>query len=324
MKKLILTLLCTLVFATSLNAETKYGVYQKLFDLPISYDDALLKLGSFEHSDKLNAWDVNVEAKLGRAHVMIFGSDEMLASVATFGKDALFIYPLKVALIEEIVEKDGKKIKNVFINMVNSKTLSKVVFGKTDKKQVPKISAVLDKYEKTIIADLASYFAVEAAVTQLSPQKNERDMLNYQSFGVPFIMPSKNFPQAYKIGLQKSKISSYKETVDTIRDNIVNNTLERKWTIKYDLGNDDMWVFGVSSKKVEKRALNIIGKSDHAASFPIEIVVFKDGSKVKIDSLFEMWRMDLYFSDASMMAFSANMTMPSELDNSLKKMMPIK
>lgn len=94
-------------------------------------------------------------------------------------------------------------------------------------------------------------------------------------------------------------------------------------------------VFGVLQGATEAKAYQIAGAKrkkkslkcpgiDHAAAFPIEIVVMQDGDKVKVAILDEMYRMKVFFQDAGMLAFARNMTMPDKIEKEIRKMSLLK
>lgn len=96
--------------------------------------------------------------------------------------------------------------------------------------------------------------------------------------------------------------------------------------------NPDVAVIGITSERVEATSFDIVttgGNSarakmrcpgiDHAAAYPIELVVVKDGGNVKVQVIDEMFRMKIYFEDAGMMAFMKNMGMPSSIGNELRQ-----
>jgi len=74
-------------------------------------------------------------------------------------------------------------------------------------------------------------------------------------------------------------------------------------------------VIGISWAWIEKTAFEIIKKIDHAPAFPLEFVLVREGNRVKVETLAEMWRMDVYFSDASKWAFMTHIAIPGELDD---------
>ena len=58
---------------------------------------------------------------------------------------------------------------------------------------------------------------------------------------------------------------------------------------------------------------------DHAAAFPVEVLLIKEDNKVNVYTQREMFRMDMYFWDAGMSAFMDHMSMPTILDESLQR-----
>ena len=58
---------------------------------------------------------------------------------------------------------------------------------------------------------------------------------------------------------------------------------------------------------------------DHAAAYPIEVLIINEGNIINVYSPREMFRMDMYFWDAGKMAFMNFAQMPGMLDDSIKK-----
>ena len=93
--------------------------------------------------------------------------------------------------------------------------------------------------------------------------------------------------------------------------------------------SDDVYVVGLTNGKTEGRAFGIAGEKrateanpfpglDHAAAFPIEVIVTKNGAGSSVTLLKEMWRMKLYFQDAGNWAFMKNMQMPGDIQNEIE------
>ncbi len=93
--------------------------------------------------------------------------------------------------------------------------------------------------------------------------------------------------------------------------------------------SDDVFVVGLTNGRTEGRAFGIAGEKrateknpfpglDHAAAFPIEVVVTKKGAGSSVTLLKEMWRMKLYFQDAGNWAFMKNMQMPGDIQNEIE------
>jgi hypothetical protein len=98
-----------------------------------------------------------------------------------------------------------------------------------------------------------------------------------------------------------------------------------------DLPESGVALVGVSGRPLERDAFSIVGSGgnearedmacpgiDHAAAFPIEILVAKDGDRIRIAVVDEMYRMKMFFEDAGKMAFAKNMAMPGSIENELK------
>lgn len=92
-----------------------------------------------------------------------------------------------------------------------------------------------------------------------------------------------------------------------------------------------IFVVGVTGEPVESKSFDIVGPGadgsrksmrcpglDHAAAYPLELVLVQEGQAVHVRTVDEMYRMKLYFEDAGMMAFAKNMGMPGSIGDELK------
>ena len=105
------------------------------------------------------------------------------------------------------------------------------------------------------------------------------------------------------------------------------------WELVYTLDcvPQGVIILGVNKKPTEAKAYGIAGEKragkdnpcpgiDHAAAFPIEIVVFQEGAELKVAVLDEMYRMKVYFEDAGKWAFMKNMRMPGQIEDEIVEM----
>jgi hypothetical protein len=94
--------------------------------------------------------------------------------------------------------------------------------------------------------------------------------------------------------------------------------------------NGKAMLLGFTRPRTEGVSFNIAGASreseknmcpgiDHAASYPIEVLLMENNGIVNVYTQRQMFRMDMYFWDAGMAAFMDHMSMPSILDESLRK-----
>lgn len=122
-----------------------------------------------------------------------------------------------------------------------------------------------------------------------------------------------------------------RKTADNVKKGILSNKKGYRLIYTLDLAEQGVVIYGVTRSTMEGRAFKIAGERrssnsyrfpgiDHAAAFPIEVIVYKDGGKVKAVTLDEMYRMKLYFEDAGKWAFMKNMRMPGEIEDEIVDM----
>lgn len=106
-----------------------------------------------------------------------------------------------------------------------------------------------------------------------------------------------------------------------------------RWRLVYEISKPSIGFieFGVARNSTERHSIGIDSGAratssyknpgiDHSPSFPIEILVYRDGNYTDVSILGEMWRMKYYFADAGMLAFMTHMGMPGSIQGSLKEM----
>jgi uncharacterized protein (DUF302 family) len=89
---------------------------------------------------------------------------------------------------------------------------------------------------------------------------------------------------------------------------------------------------GITGAKMEADAFHIVKNGgddgrkkmacpgiDHAAAFPIELLVTRDGDDIRVALVDEMYRMKMFFEDAGKMAFAKNMGMPGSIEDEISK-----
>lgn len=100
---------------------------------------------------------------------------------------------------------------------------------------------------------------------------------------------------------------------------------------RLDLVDQGVVLLGVSGAPMEARAFRIVGAGaddarssltcpgvSHAAAFPLEVVVRREGTEAKVEVIDAMFRMKMYFEDAGRMKFARNMGMPGSIADELK------
>jgi hypothetical protein len=90
-------------------------------------------------------------------------------------------------------------------------------------------------------------------------------------------------------------------------------------------------VFGTTGTPLDTKSFYIVGAGSsesredfkfpglaHAAAYPIEVVVTKQGNEVKVRLMHIMYRMKMYFEDAGKWVFMKNMGMPGSIQDEIK------
>lgn len=118
---------------------------------------------------------------------------------------------------------------------------------------------------------------------------------------------------------------------------VVNTALMQagpKWgtheVYKVDFPKYKTVLFGVTGTPMDSKSFEIVrAGSDnsrkhfkcpglaHAAAYPLEVVVVKENSKIRVTLVDEMFRMKMYFEDAGKWAFMKNMGMPGSIQDEL-------
>jgi len=107
-----------------------------------------------------------------------------------------------------------------------------------------------------------------------------------------------------------------------------------KWGLRLayelELPDQETVIFGSTGSPMDSKSFSIVGAGAdgardsfqcpglaHAAAYPIEVVVTRDGESVKVRLVDVMYRMKMYFEDAGKWAFMKNMGMPGSVHDEL-------
>lgn len=109
----------------------------------------------------------------------------------------------------------------------------------------------------------------------------------------------------------------------------------RRWGMRplylLEFAESGVVVIGMTGQPMEAKAFQIVGQGsdesrhglacpgiDHAAAFPLELVIVRDGDRARVHLIDAMFRMKMYFEDAGKMKFAANMRMPGSIENEIR------
>jgi uncharacterized protein (DUF302 family) len=98
-----------------------------------------------------------------------------------------------------------------------------------------------------------------------------------------------------------------------------------------DMSDQGAVVMGVTGEPMEAKAFQIVGSGnnsarselacpgiDHAAAFPIELVLIEHDGRIAVQIIDAMFRMKMYFEDAGRVKFAANMLMPGSIEDEIR------
>ncbi len=119
-------------------------------------------------------------------------------------------------------------------------------------------------------------------------------------------------------------------------DGLARQAAAGEWKLRpvylQDLAPKEVVVVGITGEPMEAKSFDIVGAGaeagrrvmacpgiDHAAAYPLELVLVQEGQTVHIQTVDDMFRMKMYFEDAGMMAFAKNMGMPGSIGGELRQ-----
>ncbi|MEO8055923.1 MAG: hypothetical protein ABI768_12270 [Acidobacteriota bacterium] len=260
--------------------------------------ESSLKAAGFEI---LGSFDNGVPSGCGeKARTIVFASPAWTSEVLSGGGDKAFGLPMRLAVFSDS--------SGVSVSIANPVSLLRTFYG-SDVKDAAALKAV-----ETVEAALAPLGTV-------SP-KQAGQMRDSGAIGG---MGGGAFPDKIVPILAPGKAPA--EVAEAIKAGVADAA---GWHAVYAYrASDDVFVVGLTNAKTEGRAFGIAGEKratqanpfpglDHAAAFPIEVVITKKGAGSSVTLLKEMWRMKLYFEDAGNWAFMKNMQMPGDIQKEIE------
>jgi uncharacterized protein (DUF302 family) len=235
-----------------------------------------------------------------KARTIVFASAPWTTNVLAGGADKAFALPLRLALYEDEA--------GLNVALVNPVSLCRTLFASGER----------DADAAKVVEDVA---AALGAIGPVSPKQAGQ----LRDSGAIGGMGGGAFPD--KIVAVSAPARPPADVSGALKVGIADAA---GWHAVYSYkASDEVFVVGVTNAKMESRAFGIAGEKratranacpglDHAASFPIEVVVTKKGTGSAVTLLKEMWRMKLYFQDAGNWAFMKNMQMPGDIQSEIE------
>ncbi len=303
--KRILLLIFTILFAAVSVQAAEEGVYIKVIEnSTVTFDETVKAV---EGSLSAAGWTVMASYESGvdeqcrlRAHNIVFSKAGYESALLKHGPHAAYALPLRAGVYEDE--------KGTHVAFVNPSSINRTVLGDG-------VDADLSAATAKEITD-----AIHAGV---GGQKIQRAIGQIRTEGHVGGMGGGKFMKKIEDVHAGGK---YADVLDKVLKSVAESKLG--WELVYTLRPEGMElaVLGLRKPATEARAFGIAGDKrssksyrcpglDHAAAFPVEVVVYKDDGKAMGTTLDEMYRMKLYFEDAGNWAFMKNMTMPGKIED---------
>jgi uncharacterized protein (DUF302 family) len=302
----IITLLIALAaFGPAQGAE--HGVYVKAveraegsFDAVVAGTEKALAGAGWE---VLASYAAGVQERCGmRAHVIVIHSEDYAKQLLTHGPWAAFALPVRVGVYENE--------RGIHVAFANPASIVRTVLGDG-------VETALS--EKTA---LALSGAISSGVKGTT---SDAQLGQVRSKGRVGGMGGGDFEDKVEVIHTGADRTAVREKVlEGIRAN------DKDWKLVYAIDSGEVSVIGLAKAATEAKAFDIAGEKreekdyrcpglDHAAAFPIEVVVYAENEAAKVAILDEMYRMKVYFEDAGNWAFMKNMTMPGRIEDDVRE-----
>jgi uncharacterized protein (DUF302 family) len=303
------------VFFASAGFASEYGVYVKAVEKAKgSFDEVSANVASALKSagwEVIGTFDTAVpEGCKFRSRVIVFNSPSYAKTIMSNGVKAAFALPLRAGVYEDET--------GINVAVLNPASINRTIIDET------KLNAFSLSTMNSIVDAIASHVPGNAVKKQIGEIRDEGRVGGMG--GGDFL---DKIDEVY--ATSDGSDSSFKKVSENVKKGILQN--KKNWRLIYtlDLSQNGAMIFGITQAKMEGRAFEIAGEKrssdsyrfpgiDHNAAFPIEVIVYKEGGKVKVVVLDEMYRMKVYFEDAGKWAFIKNMRMPGQIEGEIVDM----
>jgi uncharacterized protein (DUF302 family) len=304
--------------ASVVAAGPEYGTFLRLVDAPAgSYDQMVAAVpGALQRAgwQLVASHDVGSGGCAHKAKTFVVNAPAFTAEVLKHGPRAAFALPLRLSVYEDDI--------GVHLAAVNPQSLARTIVGET-------FDAPSTEVVTQLRAMTATGFPGKAVAVPYGQMRTQG--LIDKTMGVVAGGP---FPGKVEEG--RSVKSGAATTVADIAAKLMAAGAKptKRWGLRSDYRLDlgpNAALVGFTGGPMESKSYAIVGPGldesrakyacpglDHAAAYPIELLVVQEGSDVKVLLIDEMFRMKMYFEDAGKMKFAANMAMPGSIEDELR------
>ena len=316
---LLPTVLLLTAAAPILPAGPRYGVYLRLVDAPLgAYEQMSAAVAPAVQNlgwPLLATYDVATGGCQYKARVFVVQAPSYAAEVLKNGPRAAFAIPLRLAVFQDE--------QGTHLAVANPQNLARTIVGETFEGPPAQVVAQL----RTMTA---SGFPGKPVAVQYGQMRDQG--LIEKTMGI-----MAGGPFAGKIDPIRSTKATAAMGPREVADRIMAASKQAtgRWGIhsvyRLDLPEQNAVLIGLNGDAREWKAFGIVGPGldetrksfacpgiDHAAAFPVELLVVREGDQVRVLMIDEMFRMKIYFEDAGKMKFAANMQMPGSIEDEMR------
>ena len=252
------------------------------------------------------------------ARVVVIHSPGYAATVQPYGRHVAFAVPLRLVVFED----EG----GVHVGGINLLSLNRTIVDE----QVP--AGAWTPWQDRVGSAIAATFADRTTSAEYGQFRDEGRIS--RTFG---IMAGGPFIEKIEIVASvPAEGTSVAEVAARLRDRFGVGLDPGDWQLQpiymVDLPEMEAAVIGVSGAPMEAQAFSIVGNGtddsradyacpgiDHAAAFPVELVVTHVDDRIEVQIVDEMFRMKMFFEDAGKVAFAKNMGMPGSIEDEIRR-----
>jgi hypothetical protein len=305
-------------------ADDDHGVYLLLAqELPYSVEQAVKQF--VDYLDE-SPWKFVAGVQSGiptdlcafPAEVIVLESSDHTEAVLSAGLPGAFAVPVRVVVFEDEF--------GVHVGATNPMSLNRTMVAEEGMEEE------WLKAAESLRAIATAAFPEHTSTTEYG-QERDKGRIG-RTFG---IMAGGPFPEKLTevIRVPSGQVSGLEGAAQALMEGMGEVTGEWEWQLRpvFNIGLTEhgFAVVGVTGGPMETKSFEIVGTGgndarkacscpgiDHAAAYPLEVVLAAEGDEVAVYVVNEMFRMKMYFEDAGKMAFATNMGMPGSIEDELK------
>lgn len=282
-----------------------------------------------------------------KAKLIVFKSDKYTQMLTSFDNKYLVAGFLRIGIYETP--------EGVNVAIADPETINRIIFNdlyeNDEEKKYYDVVEKTKEFKLNLVNLLHEVDLGEKVEIAMEPIRDDEDLAESSKDMFMMVGPmtlftdEDQFPVIYskensegKSGLENLKnefldnLKSFKPAEDDVEYRWTPSPEDLKWKVISEIYSPDSSaiLLGLTRPRTEGVSMYIVSRSretdnnscpgiDHAAAYPIEVLLIQEDEKIKVYTQTEMIRMDMYFWDAGMTAFMDHMSMPGILDESIKK-----